>query len=911
MYGGTSLAGMPSPYLGHNRDHSRGRGETSPDGASGDGSAGSPYRNSWTPGSVNQVDSSYKQYLPVPIPPITTNNLDSNAGGHSGSSLSPNGYAGLALSTSLGSGGSGVGIGSGSTYSPGASPGTSPNTGNGPFPPMPNPYSHNRGRSTGTLPSIYMPPPPPPSTSAISPSAPLYRKHSRKKSSQVLVPPIQVSRRRSVRHSSTSNATVGDVVPPDSTHSVNGDPSKDSNRLSFHDSSESARSDKDSSDEDSFVKTGSDGDSDTPSVKSKLVNEKDSKSSMNKNLHHGPDTQSETTGNDKKSGNKNENNNINEKDEDEDAEYDELDDDEEEDSGITTQTLASGATFLIGAQFFSKLVTFTLNQALLRFVSPDLLGVNAQFELFTNTILFFSREAIRLATQRQTLATKSQDVYRFEGGVVHGTQSGTIQEVINIGFVPLFIGVPLAAIISFIYYYTWATTLGQDYIGTSILILAAAAVTELCSEPSFVLAQLLMDFKTRASIESAAITTRCLVTFIFVLLSKKTWGPTIILFALGQLAYSTVTCGLYFVSGLKTSRHQQYRLLYLQAIWTETNQKIYFNEDTKQLAVGMWVQTVFKHVLTEGDKLLVSLVLPITDQGVYALVANYGSLIARLGFLPIEEALRNFFSKLLAVDDGLNNQLTQENASSTTSPSFTRPPSPQPKNNPDSEETTATHTSTVKAADLTLSVTVLSTVLRAYAYLDIIICIFGPLAARYVLSILVSRAWLATDAPRVLASYACYIPFLAINGCLEAFVQSVATVHDLKEQGRVMIAFSVSFAVAGYIFMVLLKLGAQGLIFANMINMSLRILWCVRFTSSYYADSQTDKWAWLRLAIPHKLVLSAATVIAAAAWRLGPAESFRDMIPLATLGGALVAIILFQERNHILNALHRVKRHHD
>ncbi|KAH8981677.1 hypothetical protein EDB86DRAFT_2931631, partial [Lactarius hatsudake] len=43
--------------------------------------------------------------------------------------------------------------------------------------------------------------------------------------------------------------------------------------------------------------------------------------------------------------------------------------------------------------------------------------------------------------------------------------------------------------------------------------------------------------------------------------------------------------------------------------------------------------------LTEGDKLLISRLSPLADQGGYAIASNYGSLVARVVFQPIEESV--------------------------------------------------------------------------------------------------------------------------------------------------------------------------------------------------------------------------------------------------------------------------------
>ena len=75
---------------------------------------------------------------------------------------------------------------------------------------------------------------------------------------------------------------------------------------------------------------------------------------------------------------------------------------------------------------------------------------------------------------------------------------------------------------------------------------------------------------------------------------------------------------------------------------------MYFEPALFKLSVAMTGQSLIKHFLTEGDKFLVSRLSPLADQGGYAVAANYGSLVARIVFQPIEETARVFFSKTLA-----------------------------------------------------------------------------------------------------------------------------------------------------------------------------------------------------------------------------------------------------------------------
>ena len=83
---------------------------------------------------------------------------------------------------------------------------------------------------------------------------------------------------------------------------------------------------------------------------------------------------------------------------------------------------AKGATFLILLQIGSRALTFAVNQILLRFLSPELLGVSAQLELFSISVLYFARESLRVALQRQ---------------------SQSLQAVINLSYLAVFTGLPL------------------------------------------------------------------------------------------------------------------------------------------------------------------------------------------------------------------------------------------------------------------------------------------------------------------------------------------------------------------------------------------------------------------------------------------------------------------------------------
>lgn len=50
----------------------------------------------------------------------------------------------------------------------------------------------------------------------------------------------------------------------------------------------------------------------------------------------------------------------------------------------------------------------------------------------------------------------------------------------------------------------------------------------------------------------------------------------------------------------------------------------HLDADSFGLARAMTYQSVFKHFLTEGDRMIVSRISPLKDQGGYAIATNYG-----------------------------------------------------------------------------------------------------------------------------------------------------------------------------------------------------------------------------------------------------------------------------------------------
>lgn len=192
----------------------------------------------------------------------------------------------------------------------------------------------------------------------------------------------------------------------------------------------------------------------------------------------------------------------------------------------------------------------------------------------------------------------------------------------------------------------------------------------------------------------------------------------------------------------------------------------------------------------------------------YALSANYGGLIARMLFRPIEDSSRNLFAQLCATSAPPRSQKL------TTGKEKTQPTQLSP----------GIHQASIILRDL----------LRIYTIASLIAFAIGPTAAPLLLQLVAGARWADSGAGVVLATYCYCIPLLAINGVSEAFVAATASTAELRAQSLWMTAFSAGFAVSAYVFLRVLDLGAQGLVLANCVNMALRIAFNLRYVGMFF-----------------------------------------------------------------------------
>ena len=114
----------------------------------------------------------------------------------------------------------------------------------------------------------------------------------------------------------------------------------------------------------------------------------------------------------------------------------------------------------------------------------------------------------------------------------------------------------------------------------------------------------------------------------------------LVAFALGQLAYAAALFCVYqshfggvllIPQPIRLSSRRRLRFVCYSGqkgvfrINNPFRDSDYFEPDSLRLPLTITVQSIFKQVLTEGDKMILTWLSPLHDQGGYALAVNYGA----------------------------------------------------------------------------------------------------------------------------------------------------------------------------------------------------------------------------------------------------------------------------------------------
>ncbi|KAI8914604.1 Rft protein-domain-containing protein [Gorgonomyces haynaldii] len=433
---------------------------------------------------------------------------------------------------------------------------------------------------------------------------------------------------------------------------------------------------------------------------------------------------------------------------------------------LVNKTL-EGTRFLLTQQLLTRLATFSINVFLIRH-SPAM-GVVMDLDLYWSSILFLSREPFRMALLRNT------------------------NRGMSLAYVPLLFGLLGSVVLLCL-----TTMEGSEY--QALLLYLTSALIELSCEPVYIHLQSALQYGVRVGIEGAAFTAQIVTVFVLYVLhlqqSEVQKADGVMYYAYGQLVFGIVLFlgYLYHAPPFKTIRPQRVN-------------GVYFDPYLVSISLSFIGQSILKHVLTVGDKILmVSQGISSEQKWHYTRVSDLGSLVARMLFQPLEEASRTLFAK---------------------------------------SATTNTKTQIQDAFDW------FTKTIKFHILFGSLFVFFGSNYTQLLLEVLYKMG--NTQAPRILSVYCLYVPVMGLNGISEAFLQAVGDARILGQQTVFLIGLWFVYILLSHLFLNVLGMGAIGLVVCNIINLSLRTGFSMYFAKAWFQErnrnllkhiSVGNGWLW-------------------------------------------------------------------
>uniref|UniRef100_A0A915L5E1 Protein RFT1 homolog n=1 Tax=Romanomermis culicivorax TaxID=13658 RepID=A0A915L5E1_ROMCU len=234
-----------------------------------------------------------------------------------------------------------------------------------------------------------------------------------------------------------------------------------------------------------------------------------------------------------------------------------------------------------------------------------------------------------------------------------------------------------------------------------------------------------------------------------------------------------------------------------------------FDREVVRLTVAFFRHSFVKQMLTEGERYVMTLfdVLNFADQGVYDVVTNLGSLVARIIFAPLEESGYVYFSV-----------------------SFERG---KPLEEQDQQETL-------------LATRVFKALLKLVTLIGFIITVFGFSFSFLALHVYGGTLLSLGRGPILLKWYTLYVVLLAINGVTECFSFAIMPESQVDRHQKWLFIFCFGFLIAAL--SLTNTFGSVGFILANCVNMVCRIIYSCNYINNFYrVDSINSRYMDLDL----------------------------------------------------------------
>lgn len=456
------------------------------------------------------------------------------------------------------------------------------------------------------------------------------------------------------------------------------------------------------------------------------------------------------------------------------------------------------ASFSIVFQILFRCITFLLNAFIIRHVGQTVLGImNVRLLLLESTILFLSREPIFKAC-------------------LTDTKSHNWAQVVN----QIWLTVPLTGIISLLFVYVWMHVLSATediYLlqyQYGCVAIAVSCVIDQMTQSVVLVAQSFCFVRLKVILDTIYVMSR---TIIFVVIVMRYPHYTIHAFSIAQVLSSIIYClthyGFFYwyIDELQKRANEEKNGIFgnMQDFPFKSilelfpcvmrNDGRFLDVQLCKLTVSFFKQCIVKQILTEGERyvMTISPVLTFSEQSVYDIVNNLGSLAARFIFRPIEESGYFYFTQIIKRGEpiiGQDRKLVLEAS------------------------------------------TVLSQLCRVVTSIGLLVVTFGQSYSFTLLNLYGGKVLTDDPLPSTLLQFHCVaVLLLAINGVTECYVFATMSDRQLDRYNYIMVIFSAMFLLIAYILTSIC--GSVGFILANCVNMTARIVHSIYYITNTYRNT--------------------------------------------------------------------------
>ena len=526
--------------------------------------------------------------------------------------------------------------------------------------------------------------------------------------------------------------------------------------------------------------------------------------------------------------------------------------------------LFKSVSYNMALQMSFRIFSFILNAILFRNVSNELIGAcNFRLALLYTTIMFLAKEPFKRALPK--LAEVKNNWNCFVNSV--------------------WLILPSGILVSFICGFLWSqvfdqpnTQLVSNY-NYSIYLCCLSCTIELTGEVASCLSQLFFMAKTKVAIEATSL---FMFNVIFVFLA-------IFLPSMGALSYSIarlvnsivyVLSNFYFL--LKNNESKDMNIT-CHDLLPRFGFRMRFDMNYLKLVKAYYTQSLFKQLLTEGERYLITVfnLLSFSESGVYDVINNLGSLIARFIFLPIEDGSYIFFTNSLKRGTLYKDQIKA-------------------------------------ATDDKKAKNYFEFFLKLVSLIGILVLFFGQSYSKLLLQ-LYGGDKLGKDevCVNMLRFHCIYVYLIALNGVTESFFNATMSDEQLEKHNYRLVLFSVCFLF--FTFGSVKLVGIYGFLLGNCLNMTVRIAYSSLYIRSFFIDFNYDNnethtnqmYNISKGLLPNPSVLA---VLVASLMVTKASESYFQAFQLIhfSLGAFLflltVSVIYFKEKKFISYAFNLVRK---